>query len=187
MENDAAVATAAATFNDQEANPPPKPTVSKFYRMAKGYVRYKPGATYEERRLYWQRVQWNPKLKDETKRPASDCWLFFNKNLMGKAMHLFASQAIKLAELLPQGFDALQQQDTSFCATVSESKTQRLTLEVHTYKDNLQLSLRKYYKPEDKADDEEQDWIITGSHMTFDPELDDPEALLDYVLATSDM
>lgn len=169
---------------------PIKTKVSKFHKLAYGYVRYKPGATYAERQLYWQRIKFNPHLKDKLPRPPSDCWLFHNKNLLGKAVQLYASQVGKLVELLPEAYAALLGGDTTYFEVLSETKTLRLTLEVRYHKikeqDILQLTLKKYYKPEDKADDEQQDWLPTSSHVRFDPDLDDPDDLLEYTLATSD-
>lgn len=169
---------------------PVKKSVSKFYKLAHGYVRYRPGASYEDRQLYWQRIKFNPKLKDKLPRPMSDCWVFYNKNLLGKGIQLFGSQIGILTELLPEAYAALLNKDTSYFEIVSETKTLRLTLEIGFYKikdqDILQLTMKKYYKPEDKADDEEQDWLPTSSFVRFDPDRDDPEELLEYTLSTSD-
>jgi len=170
--------------------PAAPPKVSKFYKLANGYVRFKPGATYAERQLYWQRIKMNPQLKERLPRPPSDCWLFYNKNLLGKAIQLYASQVGRLAELLPEAYVALLGEDTTYLEIISESKTQRLTLEVGYYKMKevslIQLAMKKYYKPENKAEDEEQDWLPTSSHVKFDPQQDDPDGLLEYILSTSE-
>ena len=173
-----------------EESAPPRQRVPLLFKLAHGYVRFKRGASYTERQLYWQKLKMNPKLKDKLAKPPSDCWLFTNKQFLGKSIQLYASQVGKLVELLPEAYDALLAKDTTYFEIVSESKTLRLTLEVGYYKfkeqDMIQLALKKSYKPEDKADDEDQDWLPTSSHIKFDPERDEPEALLEYILATSE-
>jgi len=166
------------------------PKQSKFHRLAHGYVRFKQGAPYEEKRLYWQRIQSNPALKEKLKRPDSDCWLFTNKHLLGRAFQLYGSQVSKLVDLLPEAYEALLEGDASFQAIVSETRTQRLTLEVNrsSYTSDhytLMVVLKKYYKPDHLADDEEQDWLRTSAQIQFEPEQDDPDELLDYMLRTS--
>lgn len=169
---------------------------SKIFRLHKGYIRFKPGAPYEERRLYWQRIQYNPLLKEKLKKPASDCWMFYNKRFLSKGMALYGSQVDKLMEVLPEAYHAYQLLgDTSYREIISETKTQLLVLEINpvTVKNGpnsidvssqLVLSLKKYYKPEDKAEDEDQDWLPTSNSVPFDPELDDPDALLEYILTS---
>jgi hypothetical protein len=174
---------------------------SKIFRLNKGYIRFKPGAPYEERRLYWQRIQCNPLLKEKLKKPASDCWMFYNRKFLSKGMSLYGSQVNKLMEVLPEAYHAYQLLgDTSYREIISENKTQLLVLEINPVAVNntnddpnsihvssqLVLALKKYYKPEDKADDEDQDWLPTSNSVPFDPELDDPDALLNYILTSSD-
>jgi hypothetical protein len=104
-------------------------------------------------------------------------------------------------EVLPEAYHAYQLLgDTSYKEIISENKTQLLVLEINPVVVNnkgdnsnntnistqLVLSLKKYYKPEDKADDEDQDWLPTSNSVPFDPELDNPDALLEYILVSSD-
>jgi hypothetical protein len=174
---------------------------SKIFHLNKGYIRFKPGAPYEERRLYWQRIQCNPLLKEKLKKPAADCWMFYNKKFLSKGLPLYGSQVNKLMEVLPEAYHAYQLLgDTSYKEIISENKTQLLVLEINPVVVNnkgdnsnntnistqLVLSLKKYYKPEDKADDEDQDWLPTSNSVPFDPELDNPDALLEYILVSSD-
>lgn len=176
--------------NEEEApsyrNLPKKPA-PRIFKMAKGYVRYQPGSTPDERRQYWERVKYNPKLKDDpSKRPISDCWLFYNRQFLGRGMQLYAGQITAVVELLPAAFEAALKQDTSYFEVVTSSKTNRLTLEVFYYKDKLTLALKKYYIPADKVDDEMQEWVPVSNYFPFDPEKDDPIALLEYILLTSE-
>jgi hypothetical protein len=159
--------------------------VSQIFRMAKGYVRRKPGSTPEERKLFWEKVKFNPQLKDDpSKRPVSESWCFFNKQL--KSIQLYAGQISALVDLLPSGYEAALKGDVNFFEVIAEGKTNRLTLEVFYYKEELILAMKKYYIPENKVDDDTQEWLPTSAHFPFDPEKDDPIALLEYVLNTAD-
>lgn len=165
----------------------PKKRIPNLFKMAKGYVRYKQGSTADERRLYWERVKFNPKLKDDPdKRPISDCWLFHNRQYAGKGMPLYAGQIMALVELLPSAFKAALDQDTSYFEVVAEGKTNRLTLEVFYNKEDLTLALKQYYIPKDRVDDDTQEWIPVSNFFPFDPEKDEPLDLLEYVLITSE-
>jgi hypothetical protein len=110
---------------------------------------------------------------------------------MDTGIHLNDVQIRKLVKLLPKAYAALLEGDTSYFEVLSETKTLRLTLEVRYQKikeqDILQLTLKSYYKPVDKADDNEQDWLPTSYQVRFDPDTDEPDIFWDYTLATLDV
>ena len=174
--------TMESTSRQQQTQRPPR-----IFKMGKGYVRHKPGSTAAERKQFWEKVKYNPQLKDDpTKRPVSDSWLFYNDKLMGKPMQLYASQIMELVKLLPTAFEAAKNNDTSYFEVITEGKTNRLTLEIYFYKDTLNLSVKKYFIPEDKVDDDHQEWLPTSSYFSFNHEKDEPTDLLEYVLLTSE-
>lgn len=169
--------------------PAKQPQKRKVYRLSDGFVRFKPGASSIERKSYWKtreaQEQGNSELKDKTKPPIPDTWEFFNSRLAGKSIQMYASQVLTLIELLPSAYMAFENGDTTFFKVIAENKTQRLSLEIYIYKDKRYLSMRKYFKPEDKADDPNQGWLPTGSNISFHPNQDDPEYLLDFILTTA--
>ena len=65
------------------------------------------------------------------------------------------------------------------------TKTLRVTLEVNEHNDQFYLFLKKSFKPTDKADDPEQDWIYTKSIVQLDVLEDNPYALEKFVLSCS--
>ena len=107
---------------------------------------------------------------------------FFNHN-MATPLRLYCKQMHTLVQNLPEAYYALDKGDTSYCLVVSLNKGQRITLEVSAYNDKHYLFLKKCFKPKDKADDPEQDWIHTRSSLLFDPEKDDPMDLHKFVLS----
>ena len=107
---------------------------------------------------------------------------FFNHN-MATPLRLYCKQMHTLVQNLPEAYYALYKGDTSYCLVVSLNKGQRVTLEVSAYNDKYYLFLKKCFKPKDKADDPEQDWIHTRSSLLFDPEKDDPVDLNKFVLS----
>lgn len=119
--------------------------------------------------------------KDKMPKIIPDTWLFFNDYDLGKSVQLYGSQAVKLFKLLPDAYEAFSNGEPYY-RVIDENKTQLLTLEISTYKDRTNISLKKLFKPEDKADDPNQDWLPTGNQISFDPNEDDPDDMLDFVL-----
>jgi len=167
--------------------PPAKKAKSKIFLLSRGYIRFKPGSTGAEKmQIRQQREKAAPDMKDKVQKIIPDTWLFFNDMLMGKAIGLYGNQALRLFKNLPFAYKAFLEQDTSYYFVVDETKTQKLTLEVYTYKDKLHLSMKKMFKPDDKADDPDQEWIPTGHFVSFDPLEDDPDEMKDFVLMSNE-
>jgi len=156
---------------------------SKCLVLSKGYIRFRPGSTTAEKMAIRQeRERTDMSMWDKIPKIIPDTWLFFNDMLMGHGIQLYGSQATRLFKNLPHAYKAFLQGDTSYYYVVDETKTQKVTLEVHTYKDKTYVSMKKLFKPEDKADDPNQDWIATGHFISFDAIEDDPDDMLDFVL-----
>ena len=129
-----------------------------------------------------QQREWDQSnKKDKMPKIIPDTYLFFNDNLLGKSVQLYGNQAITLCKRLPDAFMAFFNQEPYYFV-IDENKTQLLTLEIYTYKDKTYVSLKKSFKPDDKADDPNQDWIPTGHHVSFIPDQDDPDDMLDFIL-----
>jgi len=155
----------------------------KRLNLARGFIRFKPGSTAAEKMtIRQQQREWEVSDKrDKMPKIIPDTWLFFNDNVLGKSVQLYGSQAVKLCKHLPEAYQAFVRGDPYY-KVIDENKTQLLTLEIYTYKDKTNVSLKKSFKPEDKADDPNQDWLPTGHHISFVPAEDDPEDMLDFVL-----
>lgn len=167
--------------------PPAKKAKFKCLILSKGYIRFKPGSTSAEKMKIRQlRDQAKPDEKDKVPKIIPDTWHFTNEKLMGKSIQLYGSQATNLIKRLPDAYKAFLHGDTSYYLVLDETKTQKLTLEVYTYNDKIELSMKKLFKPDDKADDPDQDWIHTGHFVSFDPLEDDPDEMLEFVLSCTD-
>ena len=155
----------------------------KRLNLARGFIRFKPGSTASEKMtIRQQQREWEmSNKKDKMPKIIPDTWLFFNDYDLGKSVQLYGSQAVKLFKLLPDAYEAFSNGEPYY-RVIDENKTQLLTLEISTYKDRTNISLKKLFKPEDKADDPNQDWLPTGNQISFDPNEDDPDDMLDFVL-----
>ena len=123
-----------------------------------------------------------PMSDDGKKDPGVGCFLFCNHK-MTKPIQLYSRQVHTLVKHLPTAYSALNEGDTSYCLVIAVNKTQRVTLEVNLYNDKHYLFLKKCFKPEETADNPQQDWIYTRSSLLFDPKTDDPDAMLAFVLS----
>ena len=169
--------------------------VFRNYMLTYGVVKYKPGTSAANKKANWQqRIASGLKGPETKKRKIDssdekeeavypDSWVFFNLNLA--SIQLYASQCITLVKHLPAAYAAFNKGDTSYVAIVGQGKTQRITLEVNEYKEKMYIRMKKYFKPDGTEDDPMQDWLYTGSIVSFDPELDNPHALLNFVLTSS--
>lgn len=194
---------AACTFNEplsytRERSPlcgprpedsagPIKSSKPKRFNLARGFIRFKPGSTASEKMtIRRQQGEWEVSdKKDKMPKFIPDTWLFFNDNVLGKFVSLYGSQAVKLCKHLPDAYQAFSRGE-AYYIVIDENKTQLLTLEIYTYKDKTNVSLKKYFKPDDKANDPNQDWLPTGHHVIFVPNEDDPDDILDFVLMCTD-
>ena len=169
--------------------------VFRNYMLTYGVVKYKPGTSAANKKANWQqRIASGLKGPETKKRKIDssdekeeavypDSWVFFNLNLA--SIQLYASQCITLVKHLPAAYAAFNKGDTSYVAIVGQGKTQRITLEVNEYKEKMYIRMKKYFKPDGTEDDPMQDWLYTSSIVSFDPELDNPQALLNFVLTSS--
>ena len=153
------------TNEENRANVKPR---SLLFDLANGFVRYKP----KEQQV----------LEDGKKEQEGGYFLFCNHN-MTTPIRLYSRQVQALVKHLPTAYCALKEGDTSYCLVVAINKAQRITLEVNLYNDNYYLFLKKCFKPEDKVDDPQQDWIYTRSSLLFDTKTDDPTKLQDFILS----
>ena len=102
-------------------------------------------------------------------------------NLSGaRPIQLYRSELVKLAQLLPKAYLAYKEADSSFCLEIKATKSERVTLEVSQYNEKMYLFLKKSFKPQDKVDDPDQEWIHTKSNVSFDPDKDNASQLLKY-------
>ena len=109
-------------------------------------------------------------------------FLLFNNSSGARPIQLYRNQMLELIRQLPKAYLAFRENDTSFCIDIAATKTERITLEVSDYNDETYLFLKKRFKPKDKADDPDQDWIYTRSNVSFNPDQDDPTEMLKFVL-----
>lgn len=170
-----------------EYEPPAKKPAVKLHALSNGFIRFRPGSnTAEKMAIRQQRERATPDMIDKLPKIVPNTWLFFNDMVMGNAVQLYGSQALRLFKNLPHAYKAFLKGDTSYYFLLDETKTQKLTLEVHTYNEKTYVSLKKYFKPEDKADDPRQDWVATGHFVSFNPIDDDPQDMLDFVLMSNE-
>ena len=155
----------------------------KRLNLSRGFIRFKPGSSAAEKMMIRQQQrEWeNSSKKDKMPKIIPDTWLFFNDNVLGKSVQLYGNQAVTLCKRLPYAYEAFVRGEP-YNFVLDENKTQLLTLEIYTYKERTNVSLKKWFKPEDKADDPDQDWIPTGHHISFVPSEDDPDDILDFIL-----
>jgi hypothetical protein len=111
----------------------------------------------------------------------SEHFLIFNSS-GARPIQLYRSQILKLVRQLSQAYLAFKENDTSFCVDIAANETQRISLEVSDYNDQTYLFLKKRFKPKDKANDPDQDWIYTRSNVSFNPDQDDVVKILGFVL-----
>ena len=171
----------------------PQGDAFKNYFLTYGIVKYKPGTSAANKKANWQQRTASGLKGPEAKKKKTDSndekeeavypdsWLFCNLNL--DSIQLYASQCITLVKHLPAAYDAFNKGDTSYVAIIGQSKSQRITLEINEYKEKMYLRMKKYFKPAGKEDDPMQDWLHTSSNVSFNPDLDNPHALLNFVMS----
>jgi hypothetical protein len=164
-----------------------KKTKVQMFTLSHGVIRFNPGSTSEEKMSIRQqhREMEESGLKRDIAKIIPDTWLFFNQQLFGKPIQLYGSQALKLCQLLPAAYAAWHNEDTTYYEIVGQTKTQFTTLEVNIFKEKMNVTLKKCFKPDDKADDPNQDWIPSGHFVNFDPDEDDPNEMMDFILMSS--
>jgi len=148
--------------------------------MTYGFVRFRPGSsTAEKMTIRKQQREWDKSRKDKMPKVIPDTFGF--NSTAGKGIGLYGSQLVTLVKHLPDAYQAFEQ-GLPYYFVIDKTKTSLLTLEIATYNDQTNVSLKKFFKPEDKADDPDQDFIASGQFMHFDPDRDDPEDILEFAL-----
>jgi len=118
---------------------------------------------------------------------------WFHSRRMQDPILLYGNQVARLIDELPTAYAAVENKQQDYVFLLSESKFNKITLEVSLYRDKYYLFLKKYFKgtPGHRrarlsaaaADDQERSTWLTLSAVGFDPVKDDPEAILDFVLS----
>lgn len=148
--------------------------------LTHGFVRFRPGSsTAEKMTIRKQQREWDKSRKDKMPKVIPDTFGFHST--AAKGIGLYGSQLVTLVRHLPDAYQAFEQ-GSPYYFVIEKTKTSLLTLEISTYNDQTNVSLKKSFKPEDKADDPEQDFIPSGQFMHFDPEQDDPDDILEFAL-----
>jgi hypothetical protein len=98
-----------------------------------------------------------------------------------RPIQLYRRQMLELLRQLPKAYQAFRDGDTSCCVNIALSKNQCVNLEVSSYNEQPYLFLKKTFKPEDKVDDPNQEWIHTKSNVSFNPDKDNVVEMLTFV------
>ena len=153
-----------------------EPEVKRFtsFSLARGYIQYKPVTSCL-----------NPDEQQDKTPPLTNDYFLVFKHAQVKPIRLYRQHVLQLAQTLPHAYSAVIQGDASYCKVIAITKTLRVTLEVNEHNDQFYLFLKKSFKPTDKADDPEQDWIYTKSIVQLDVLEDNPYALEKFVLSCS--
>ena len=160
--------TSAVNPSDSQINAKPKPTI--FY-LANGFVRYQQG---------------EPVVSEEGKKTQNaSVFLLFN-NRMARPIQLYSKQMLQLVQRLPEAYLAMQEGNMPYSVVIAINKGQRITLDISDYNEKYYVFLNKCFKPPDKTEDPEQDWLYTKSGVLFDPDQDDAMKLMDFVQACYD-
>ena len=160
--------TSAANDSDSLVNAKPKPSI--FY-FANGFVRYQ---------------QSDPVVSEEGKKTQNaSVFLLFN-NRMARPIQLYSKQMLQLVQRLPEAYLAMQEGNMPYSVVIAINKGQRITLDISDYNEKYYVFLNKCFKPPDKTEDPEQDWLYTKSGVLFDPDQDDAMKLMDFVQACYD-
>jgi len=135
--------------------------------------------------------------ENDSGKPASRsrAFWFHNRNLT-EAILLFGNQVTCLIDELPNAYAAYKKADFSYRRELSKAKHQLITLEVSPFNDRTNLFLKKYFKPKIPKDaapaggdqgpsqaDQPPEWIPTAAVITLDPDHDNPQDLLKFVLS----
>jgi len=131
--------------------------------------------------LLYGTIVYQPKSISQKDKIIPEHFLIYNSS-GSRPIQLYRREILELIRQLPKAYEAFKTKDASFCVDITANKTQRIILEVSLYNDNAYLFLKKMFKPEDKVNDPDQEWIYTKSNVSFNPEKDDAVEMLRYVL-----
>ena len=198
--NVAATATVASSNLFSQATVSSQHKVnSKVFCLANGFVQFKP-ATASSPQLQeltagseMQRQCMSGRqdvLENDTGCLAADIPARKVNNLPGFYIHnkkldrpirLYPTEIISLIQHLPKAYAALNNGNTSYHQTMSKAKAQLVTLEVSMYRERYYLFLKKYFKESPDS----VKWSPCKGAVMFDPQYDDPDNLLEFVLAAN--
>lgn len=116
----------------------------------------------------------NVEVKKQKRLPVFD---LVNRH-MAKPIQLYGNQMLRLIEELPTAYEAFYSADDGYRFELVKAKDQLVTLEVSLYNNKTYLFLKKYFKPEDHPYGNQ--WVPTRSMLSFNPDSDDPDKLLDF-------
>ena len=125
-------------------------------------------------------IIYQPKYVNQEDKIIPEHFLICNSS-GARPIQLYRRLIMRLLHQLPKAYQAFREGDTSYCIDIATTKTQRITLEVNDYNEKTYLFLKKSFKPEDKADDPNQEWIYTKSNVSFNPDKDDVNEMILFV------
>jgi hypothetical protein len=131
--------------------------------------------------LLYGTIVYQPKSISQKDKIIPEHFLIYNSS-GSRPIQLYRREILELIRQLPKAYQALETRDASFSTEIATNKTQRIILEVSLYNDKGYLFLKKMFKPVDKANDPDQEWTYTKSNVSFNPEKDDAEEMLRFVL-----
>lgn len=132
----------------------------------------------------------------EIKKPNRSQAFWFHNRRIHDPILLYGNQVVRLIDELPNAYAAVKNQQQDYLFLLSESKSNKITLEVSAYRDKYYLFLKKYFKGipghghrhsfasgvKPVLDNKAWTWLPSTA-VGLDPFKDDPEAILDYVLS----
>jgi len=116
-----------------------------------------------------------PEAKPKKRLPVFD---LVNRH-MAKPIQLYSNQMLRLIEELPNAYEAFYQADVGYRFDLIRTQDQLVVLEISLYNNKTYLFLKKYFKPEE-AKSSGDAWVPTRSMLSFDPDLDDTDKMLDF-------
>ncbi len=132
------------------------------------------------------------------KHPRSVPAFWFHNRRFASPILLFGNQVLRLIDELPNAYKAYRQGNHSYRYVLAQTKNQLVTLEVTSWNDRTYLFLKKYFKTRrysaypsssqmDSADndDDKSPWLPTRSALSLDPDQDNPNELLYFVLTSN--
>lgn len=117
---------------------------------------------------------------------------WFQNRYFGKAILVYGNQALNLVDELPKAYKALANSDLEYRFEVAKSKDNYVTLEINRWNNKSRLQMKPHFKSNrpyrhpsclSLGEVDENAWLPAHrSAVNFDPEKDNPEALLQFLL-----
>ena len=130
----------------------------KLFTLRYGFVQYVPGSADNEKNLYG--------------------YFQIHKPRSIHPLRLYTNQMIRLAQELHEGYKALAKKDFGYHSYIVNKDNLRIFLELNEYKEKVTLQIKKCFKTDD-----DPEWHYTNSNVQFDPQVDNPDDLLEFVLS----